>query len=654
VVVTRRTFCRICPVLCGLVVQVDGDRVLQVRGDPDHPVSHGYTCPKGRALPEFHHHPQRLDHPVLRGDAVSWDTLLGDLAATVGRVVDESGPDAVAAYFGTWSWMDALGRARADDLLRHLGSRSRYSAITVDAIARLTVAEMMGGLGALLPSVDTDDPGLTVLVGTNPVVSHGHAGALVDPVVVLRRIAAGPGLWVVDPRVTETSRLATRHVRPRPGSDPALLAYAVRELLADGADHEYLARHATGVDGLRAAVEPWTLARTAARTGLTTDELTGFVAGLRAAGTVTVVTGTGCTMAAEANVTEWLAWALQIVTGSFERPGGAWFNPGAFARSDRVEHTPLDGTPLPGPPSRPDLPSRFGERPCAALADEIEAGNVRALFVIGGNPVTSLPDTARLEAAFRRLDALAVADVIAADTVRHATHVLPVAGQLEREDVTWFTDRFPPVVTAQRTDPVVAPGADRRTLVDVLDDLGTRLGLAPEPDRMVRYVARIPELATPAVFVADPPRVKGWVHERVLPGGRWRVAPAPLVAQFREWGDTPPAPLVAIPRRATRRMNSALRDVGRGGEDDALWIHPDDAAAAGVVDGATVTVTSPVGTIYGRARVTDDVVRGAVSIPHGLVPQNVSVLTDSRTGTTDPLTGMVRQSGIPVVLRSGS
>ena len=235
--------------------------------------------------------------------------------------------------------MDALGRARTERLLRHLGSRSRYSAITVDAIARLTVAEMMGGLGALLPTVDSDDPGLTVLVGTNPVVSHGHAGAFVDPVVVLRRIAAGPGLWVVDPHVTETSRLATCHLRPRPGGDPALLAYAVRELLADGADETYLARHATGVDALRAAVASWSLERVAARTGLTVDELAAFVKAIRTAGTVTVVTGTGCTMAAEANVTEWLAWALQIVTGSFEHPGGAWFNPGGARRAATASST---------------------------------------------------------------------------------------------------------------------------------------------------------------------------------------------------------------------------------------------------------------------------------------------------------------------------
>src|SRR4029079_17479208 len=113
-IVEHRTFCRICPVLCGLVVQTQGEQVLQVRGDPDHPITHGYTCPKGRALPEFHHHPQRLDRPMTRGREVSWDELLDDLGTTLAHIVDESGPDAVAAYFGTWSWMDALGRARAD------------------------------------------------------------------------------------------------------------------------------------------------------------------------------------------------------------------------------------------------------------------------------------------------------------------------------------------------------------------------------------------------------------------------------------------------------------------------------------------------------------------------------------------------------------
>jgi len=169
-------------------------------------------------------------------------------------------------------------------------------------------------------------------------------------------------------------------------------------------------------------------------------------------------------------------------------------------------------------------------------------------------------------------------------------------------------------------------------------------------------VQRILALATPGVDVADPPRVKGWVHERVLPGGRWRIAPPSLVAQLvtqrREWDASRARSLVAIPRRTTRRMNSALRDVGRGADDRDLWVNPHDATAAGISDGDDIDVSSSTGTISGRARVTDDVVRGAVSIPHGLVDQNVSVLTSAGVGTTDPLTGMVVQSGIVITIRA--
>jgi len=337
-----------------------------------------------------------------------------------------------------------------------------------------------------------------------------------------------------------------------------------------------------------------------------------------------------------------------VITGSFEHAGGAWFNPGAFARHDRVAHTPTDGAPSAGPPSRPDLPARLGERPSAGLADEIEGGHVRALFVIGGNPITSLPDARRLAAAFSTLDVLAVADVIECETVALATHVLPVAGQLERDDVSWFTYRFPSVISAQRTAAVVAPAAERRPLFDILQDLGERFGLARLVDPMARYERRLPELARPGVFVADPPRVKGWVHEQVLPYGRWRVAPALLVDQLERWAGTEPHALVGIPRRATRRMNSALRDVLRGGADAEVWINPIDAA--GIEDGATVEVTTATGSITATARITGDVAPGCVSIPHGVRDQNVSVLLTGAAGTTDALSGMVTQSGFVVAV----
>ena len=196
-----------------------------------------------------------------RGQPVSWDVLTNDLAAKVQSIVAEHGADAVAIYYGTWSWMDALGRSRIERWVRQIGTRSIYSSTSVDAIARCTISELLSGTPSLLPSIDADDPGFTLLLGTNPVVSHGHAGALVDPITVMRRIARGPGLWVADPRRTETTRLANRHLSLRAGSDPALLAYLIRELLTDGADHSYIAKHVEGIERLRAAVEPWTLTR---------------------------------------------------------------------------------------------------------------------------------------------------------------------------------------------------------------------------------------------------------------------------------------------------------------------------------------------------------------------------------------------------------
>jgi anaerobic selenocysteine-containing dehydrogenase len=646
----HRTFCRICPALCGLVVHIEGERVVEVRGDRDHPISRGYTCPKGRAAGEFHHHPLRLNHPRLRGDVVTWDLLLDDLATSLTRIIDESGPDAVALYWGTWSWMDALGRRRADAFVRRMRTRSKYSAVTVDAIARLTVADLLSGFPALLPAVDTDNAGLTVLIGSNPVISHGHAGAMIDPIAVLRRIARDHGLWVVDPRVTQSARLATAHLAIRPGGDPALLAYLVRSLLRDGADTDYIARHTIGVEDLRAAVEPWTLERAAESTGLTAGELEGLLAAIRGARRVTIVTGTGTTMAAQAAMTEWLAWAAQIVTGSFEAEGGAWFNPGGISRADLASHVPSSGLPDPGPPSRPDLPSRFGEYPCAALADEIEAGNVRALLVIGGDPLTALPDSNRLARAFAGLEVLAVADVIEAATVSLATHVLSVAGQFEREDLTWYTDRFANVTSAQRTDAVLAPSADRWPMADVFDALAVRMGQPAEPSQWTSIEERCPGLASPGVTLVSPPRPRGWVHEKVLSDGRWRVAPSPLVELFVDYTSQPArsSPLVAIPRRALRRMNSTMRDVARGAQDREVWINPVDAH--GIADGDTIVVTSDIGAITAPARVTDEIVAGAISVPHGFSDQNVNVLTSGAPGYVDPFTAMVTQSGIPVTI----
>src|SRR5690349_21424880 len=142
----------------------------------------------------------------------------------------------------------------------------------------------MGGHPGLIPQLDDETTTMLVLVGTNPVVSHGHLIGMTRPAMRLRRLTEnGREVWVLDPRETETARLASRHMQLAPGSDYAVLAYALRELLGPdgGADLAYLAERASGVRELEAAVRPYDLPTATALTGLDPADLQDFVAAIR-------------------------------------------------------------------------------------------------------------------------------------------------------------------------------------------------------------------------------------------------------------------------------------------------------------------------------------------------------------------------------------
>jgi anaerobic selenocysteine-containing dehydrogenase len=638
---------------------------VSVRGDPDHPVTHGYTCAKGRAMGAMHHDPRRLDRPQLRRRGqlvdVSWTELLDDLAERVRDAIDRSGPDAVGTYFGSLSGWDPSGRNVAETYHRQLRSKSRYTSVTTDCPAKPLVGQLMLGHAALVPLPDLAATKLVIFIGTNPVVSHGHTWALPDPVVAIRALRRDGEVWVVDPRTTETARLATRHVAPRAGTDYAVLAHVVREVLHRGADEDYLAHCTTGVDALRAAVEPFAAEHVEALTGVARTDLDALVEAVRRAGRVAVLTGTGVTMGPNANVVEWLATALPLITGSIDRPGGMWFNPGVLARLDESGIDPHKNKPAqPGPPSRSELPRRFGQYPCAALADEIEAGNLQVLLSIAGNPVTSVADSKRLAAAVEKLDVLAVADLRHTATVERATHVLPCTGPFERPDATLGAELYQPEVASQYVPALVNAGADRRPLWWICAQLGRRLGFdalpagldpdsATDEDVLAAVVGaeRLDHLrGFPSGTTSDAQRF-GWVT-----GSAWfspfDLAPVELVEQLRT--ATVPERLVLIPRRQGRHLNSWFPPSDLRQDAPLVLLHPADADEARIGDGQDVRVSSATGALLCVASIDEGIARGAVSIPHGFDrpgEPNVGELT-SDTMDVDPLTGMVLQSGLPV------
>lgn len=660
------SFCRMCQAMCGIVVHVDGDRVVRVTGDPGHPVSEGYTCPKGRALPELHHDPARLDDPL-------WEHTLDGLASRLADIIDQHGPGAVGAYRATHHAFDAAGRTVADRFFRALPTTQLYSAVTVDAPNKTLVPDLMTGAPFIFPQVDWEAARLLLVIGQNPVVSHGHVVARPNALVALRRLRArGGAIVVADPRTTETARLADVHLPLRPGSDPALLAGLVRAVLVNGAaDAAFLAECAApgSLDLLARLVEPFTPAVVAERCGVSQDLIEVTIALLLAAGRLAVQTGTGVSMGAAPNAGEWLAWALAAVTGSLDRPGGVLFNPGALRpQEDRLVVRSRHGDPASDPASRPDLRAGYGELPCTALADEIDAGNLRALFVLGGNPLTTLPDSGRLARSFARLDVLAVCDIRTTETTAMATHVLPVAGQLERSDLTSFLDLYFPFPFVQYSPPAVDAPPGRPAMWRIFAGLGRRLGLggfadleAETDDTILAGAARrcrVPWeslVASPSGLTPADAPAPGWLIPKRLPLGTLDLAPPELVAQFRAWQSSPPRPapspagdqgLVLVNRRELRQTNSMLRDAAL---PPPLLMHPEDSARLGLVSGRPVLIRSSTGSTVAALQVTDSIRPGVVSLPHGWSTPGVNHLTSATDGV-DPLTGMPHLSGFPVTV----
>jgi anaerobic selenocysteine-containing dehydrogenase len=659
----RKSFCRICTSACGVLIEVDDDeRVLSVRGDADNPLSQGYTCSKGRAMGHGHHREDRLLYPKMRKDGVqervTWDEALDDAAAKLRAIVDESGPDAVGIFLGGGGYLDSPAYATLQMMRKALRTRSYYSDMSIDTLSKVIVAEMIGGFGSL-PRPDFGRCRMVIYVGTNPLVSHGHTAMLNSPAVRLRELTTQGEVWVLDPRRSETAAKATRHLPTRPGTDYAVLAYLVRELLRDGADRDYLDRHAQDVDALAAAVEPFTCEHASAISGIATEDLLDFLAAVRRAGRVAVESGTGVSMSPAANVTAWMTWALMIVTGSLDREGGAWSNPGFLTQLDRrrIPTAPEDGFRRPGPPSRPELQTVAGEFVCAAMPDEIESGNLRALINLSGNLITCMPGTERIASALEKLEVLLTVEIVDNTMAAVSTHALPAKDQLERPDVSLAVDISFPELGAQYTPAMVKPLGEVRSYWWILAQLGKRMGLdffpGVDPDTatdddvvgLLALSGRVPiDTSGEANYTLAEDRAIGWLQARADEFGGWRLAPRLLVEQLA--GLAPTSDLVLISRRQLHHHNSRK---SAGHDTPGIYVNPDDATTRGLSDGDVAVVRSRHGELEGQVKVDPTLVSGAISVPHGWEGRyNVNQLTS--VDDIDAITGMPLFSNLPVEL----
>ncbi|MGK4006218.1 molybdopterin oxidoreductase family protein [Sorangium sp. So ce1036] len=720
---THHRTCNLCEAMCGIAIEVDGDRITAIRGDPDDPFSRGYLCPKALALQDIHEDRDRLRHPVRRTGAgfqrISWDEAFDEVAARLRETQARHGRDAVAVYLGNPTVHNHGALLYLVPFLKILRTRSRFSATSVDQLPHHLVATLLFGHQMLLPVPDIDRTSFLLVLGANPVVSNG---SLMSAPGMPRRLKAlrerGGSLVVVDPRRTETAALADRHHFIRPGTDVFLLLALLSTLFAERLAAPGRLRDVTrGLDEIERLALPFTPERVAPAVGIEAAEIRALARAFAAASPAVCYGRIGACLQEFGALSTWLITALNLVTGNLDRPGGAMFTRPAAdvvalqALLRQTGHLGARRSRVRG------LPAFAGEFPVAALAEEIATegpGQIRALFTVAGNPVLSTPNGRALDQALASLDFMACVDFYINETTRHARVILPPTGPLERDHYDLAFHALAVRNTAKYSPALFAPADDARHDWQILVELGARLAAprgrgatlagpaaralsrALPPARLLDAAIRLGphgDRLNPLSCGLSLRKLEREAHgvdlgplEPCLPGrlftrsGRIELAPAPLVADLErarealeralgEAGDRAGRTdggydLRLIGRRQLRSNNSWLHNSPRmvkGRNRCTLLMHPEDAARRGIAGAQRVRVSSRVGSVDLEVEVTDEVMPGVVSLPHGWghgrggvqlhtatqhPGASVNDLTDHLA--VDALSGTAALNGVPV------
>lgn len=710
--------CHLCEAMCGIVIETEGDEVVAVRGDEADPFSRGHVCPKAPALAEIHADPDRLKAPLQRvGDdfvEVGWDTALDAIAERLAAIQKAHGRSAVATYLGNPSVHHHGTTLLAPVFLHALGTRSRYSATSVDQLPHQLAAWAMLGHQLLLPVPDIDRARYFLMIGANPLASNGSLMTAPDMKGRIRALQARGGrLVVVDPRRTETAKIADEHVFIRPGTDALfLLALAQVIFQAHGPRLRALAPVVKNVEGLAAAVQAFTPERVTAATGVPAATIRRIAGELHASDPAVVYGRLGASTQAFGGLCQWLVIALNVITGNFDRAGGAMFPRPAVDVLGAAKLAGIGRGSLGRWKSRVrGFPEANGELPVATLAEDILASGegrddrIRALVTVAGNPVLSTPNGRQLERALGELDFMVSVDCYLNETTRHADFILPPISPLCRSQYDVALSMLSVRNQAKWSPPVFAPPEGGR------DDWQILLGLAERLEKKKPFKA-LRRLSLAAWKRLGPDGVidlllqigpygrvrKGFVRgglslshlqkhphgvdlgqlEPALPGRLPKdrryidLAPAIYVEDLERVRALleRPAPnedeLLLIGRRHLRSNNSWMHNAPRlaaGKPRCTLLVHPDDAARLGLVGGGSARVTSRAGEVVAPVEVSDEMMPGVVSLPHGFGhggdevrlavasrPGHAGVsandLTDERE--IDALCGTAVLNGVPV------
>ena len=476
--------CVLCGQNCGLEIFIDENRIQKVRADKENPRSQGYVCRKGMNVAYYEHHAQRLTHPLKRvGDKfkkITWDDAIGEIAEKLRSIIDTYGPRSFA-YMGGGGQGCHFEGAFGVRLLRGLGSRYHYSALAQELTGYFWVNGRALGRQYIGTSPDKYRTDMLIGIGWNGMQSHQMPRAP----VVLKEISKSPDklLVVVDPRKSETARIANTHLAIRPGTDALMLRAMIAIILQEGwEDKKYIEEHVTGFDDIKSWFVDFD-ARKALEICELDYEQVRDVCQQICMRRACIHTDLGVYMNRHSTATSYLVIILMAVSGNICVAGGnvipGTIMPLGSHTDERDEKTWRTVAT--------DFPAIMGYFPPNVMPEEIMSDKperLRAVLCSQSNPLRSYADTTAYEEAFSRLDLMVTCELAMTETAVLSHYVLPARSGYESWDGTFFPNTFPEIYFQMRR-PIIEPEGEPLEVGEIITRIADRIGLIPDiPDSL--------------------------------------------------------------------------------------------------------------------------------------------------------------------------
>ncbi len=699
--------CNLCEAMCGVAIELQDEQIMSIKGDQQDPFSRGHICPKALALKDLYEDPERLRKPMEKRDGqwheLDWDEALDRVAERMRALQQQHGKDALGVYLGNPNVHNMGGTLLNGGFLRALKTRNKFSATSVDQLPHHIVAWQMFGHQLRIPVPDIDRSDYFVIVGANPLASNGSIMSVADVRGRLKAVKQRGKVVVIDPRRSQTAELANEHHFIRPGSDVLLLLAMLNHLYASGkVDAGRCADFLdTDPSELKPFFDDFAPERVAEHTGIAAADIRRLVDEFTAAEAPVLYGRMGVSVQEFGTLCQYLIMLFNLLTGSVDREGGLLFSTPAanvLPQTGRGHmgryHSRVRG-----------LPEFNGELPVSTLAEEITTpgdGQIKGMVLIAGNPVLSTPNGEQLDKAFAELELLVAVDFYINESSRHADFILPPVSPLEREHYDVIFNLLAVRNNARYAPALFEPGPQARHDWQIL--LGLRDRISPPKSLKERLSRRFEQALGPsgmlALLLRRGPFGGGVNPFKGLTLGKLKKSPhgidlGPLQPQLpgdlfhrdkrihvsAEFflSDLPRVnstffngaaaqEFVLIGRRDVRSNNSWLHNSQRlvkGKTRCTVLLHPEDATRLGFDDGVTLRVRSRVGSVELPVCVSDEVMPGVVSIPHGwghhrsgtgwsLAEANAGVSVNDLTDEhfIDLLSGNAALNGVPVTLEA--